>query len=213
MLVTLLTAACTPSRPSFPPDTATPPEVASTAASASASQASPLTPTHIPAAARILEPYPYTTPIPPPTPTVLDGIYTRDVKFEGTPTPCRRCAPYRAEGGFWTLILDAGAFRVSHSATDFQGVGSFTISGDQLVLFNDPNCHEYAGQYSWALDGRSLVLRAVADECAFGLREKNLAAGVWIKQADEEGHQIDECQPPSMEAAISGHWPTPAGCQ
>ena len=213
LVVTLLTTTCTPSPSNFLQDTAPNSEDGPTAKSTTTAQETPLTPTDVPTAARILEPYPYTTPIPPPTPTILDGIYTREVKFEGTPTPCRRCAPYRAEGGTWTLILDAGAFRVSHNATNFQGIGSFTVSGDQLVLFNDPNCHQYVGHYRWALDGRSLVLRAVADECAFGLREKNLGAGAWIKQTDEGGYQIDECQPLSMEAAISGHWPIPTGCQ
>ena len=161
------------------------------------------------ASPRILQPYPYTTPIPPPTPTILDGVYTREVKFEGTPTPCRRCAPYRAEGGTWTLILDAGAFRVSHNVTNFQGIGSFTTSGDELVLFNDPNCHLSPGRYAWTQDGVSLVLTAIEDECAFGLRAKNLTAGAWGKRSEE----IDKCQPPSTEAAVTGHWPAPAGCQ
>jgi hypothetical protein len=161
---------------------------------------------------RILEPYPYTSPVPPPTPTILDGVYLRAVEFEGTPTPCRRCAPYRAEGGSWTLRLDAGAYRVSHSDTGFQGIGSFSIADDKLVLFNDPNCHLLVGHYRWVLAGEALSLNVVEDECAFGLRARNLSAGSWIKQSDEEGQQMDRCQPPSLEAAISGHWPEPPEC-
>ncbi len=158
------------------------------------------------------KPYPYTTPLPPPTPTELDGLYTRDVKFEGTPTPCRRCAPYRAEGGTWTLRLDAGVYRVSHSDTGFQGVGSFTVSDNQIILFNDPNCHLGIGSYTWKLDEQLLILDVLDDECAFGLRLNNLTAGGWVKQNNTEGYR-DQCQPPSLEAAITGHWPIPDNCQ
>lgn len=68
-----------------------------------------------------LQPYPYTTPLPSPVPTELDGLYTRTVKFEGTPTPCRRCAPYRAEGGTWTLHLNAGVLGCRTMAQVFRG--------------------------------------------------------------------------------------------
>jgi len=111
------------------------------------------------------------------------------------------------------LRLDKGAFHISHDGTNFTGVGSFSLDGPQLVLFNDPNCHLDIGSYTWELDGRSLRLEVVEDTCAFGLRVKNLTAGSWVKQMDEEGRLIDPCQPPSTEAAITGHWPVPAECQ
>lgn len=201
VLIATVTGACITTPPRESPQTATPivKKDEPTPADAPASQPPTATP------GRVLIAYPYTTPIPPPTPTIIDGVYTRAVNFEGTPTPCRRCAPYRAEGGVWTLILDAGTFRVSHSVTDFQGIGSFTVSGPQLALFNDPNCHQYTGTYTWTEGDGALVLTATEDECAFGLRAKNLAAGTWYKQ--------DKCQPPSMEAATTGHWPAPTGCQ
>lgn len=160
----------------------------------------------------IFQPYPYTTPLPPPTPTILDGVYLRRVKFEGTPTPCRRCAPYRAEGGTWQLHFKAGVFHVSHDVTGFSGVGSFTVTGDRLTLFNDPNCHLDSGTYTWEMDGRSLRLTEVADSCAWELRAKNLAAGSWLLERDQTGNRIDPCQPPSTEAAITDHWPAPPGC-
>lgn len=158
-----------------------------------------------------LQPYPYTTPLPPPTPTILDGVYGRRVKFEGTPVPCRRCAPYRADGGEWTLRLKAGVFRVSHEFTGFQGVGSFTVSGNRIMLFNDPNCHLDVGTYTWRLTEAGLILKVVDDPCAFGLRYRNLTAGPWTHRLNEEARP-DLCQPPSTEAAISGHWPRPPGC-
>lgn len=159
----------------------------------------------------ILQPYPYTTPLPPPTPTILDGVYQRVVPDRGTTVPCRRCAPYKAEGGTWTLSLEAGAFRVSHPVTRFQGVGSFTVTGERITFFNDPNCHRDVGVYHWELDGRSLRLAEVADPCAFGLRAGNLTAGRWLL-VEAQGRPIDSCQPPNVEAAVTGHWPAPPEC-
>lgn len=209
MLVLIMTACAANDAPPRPqPATATATDPAPSAPAQNSDQFAP-TP---PPAENSLQPYPYTTPLPPPTPTILDGLYTKQVKFEGTPTPCRRCAPYRAEGGTWTLQLDSGAFRVSHEGTGFHGIGSFTVSDHRLILFNDPNCHLETGTYTWEMDGRSLVLKTDDDTCGFGLRAKNLSAGTWVKQSGEEGALIDRCQPPSREAAISGHWPTPEGC-
>ncbi len=213
MIGTFFLAACggTDSRPSQPETTDDTVAVVETEmATATPTLRLPVTDTPPPTAA--LQPYPYTTPLPPPTPTHLDGVYTRVVSFAGTPTPCRRCAPYRAEGGTWTLQLDRGLFRLAHDGTGFTGIGAFTLSDRQLTLFNDPNCHLGIGTYDWALDGRSLILTTVADDCAFGLRAKNLGAGSWLKQVDVAGQPIDPCQPPNTEAAVTGHWPAPAGC-
>ena len=204
--------ACASNTPASDPPSPTPAATQPAPTSTSVAPIPTQTPTSPDSIEVSLHPYPYTTPLPPPTPTILDGIYTRAVHFEGTPTPCRRCAPYRAEGGVWTLKLEAGAFRVAHDGTNFHGIGSFTVSDDKLTLFNDPNCHLEIGTYRWELDGRSLILKEDDDTCGFGLRAKNLGAGAWVKQGDEEGNAIDHCQPPSLEAAISGHWPTPQGC-
>jgi hypothetical protein len=151
-----------------------------------------------------LQPYPYTTPLPPPTPTLLDGVYIRPIPVTNAPILCKRCAPYRLEGGDWLLHLDRGAFRVSHPETGFQGVGSFTVDADRLFLFNDPNCPQDVADYRWRLDGNTLILEADEDSCGFGLRIKNLTYGGWERR--------DPCQPPNEEAAVTGHWPIPAEC-
>ena len=182
---------CAPTPPSPIPSATIVPTVQSTATSAP-------------------QPYPYTTPLPAPTPTELDGVYTYAAEFIGTQTPCRRCAPYRAEGGEWRLEFDKGIFRVTHSDTDFLGIGSFTVASNKLTLFNDPHCHLDAGIYTWYRNGSTLRLTEVEDSCVFSLRSKNFGAGNWILQTDEDG--LNPCQPPDQEAAVTGHGSAPEGC-
>lgn len=146
-------------------------------------------------------PFPYTTPLPPPVRTALDGRYVKLDPIPGTPTPCRRCPDWKPEGGEWLLRFDQGVFRISHAVTGWRTVGSFTVSGDRLVLFNDPTCHREIGTYTWKLERGALTLEVVEDTCAIGLRAKNLTAMPW-----------NACQPPNTEAAVTDHWPRPAGC-
>ena len=98
--------------------------------------------------------------------------------------------------------LDKGVFRVFHEITGWHTLGSFTVSGDRVEFFNDPHCIDAVGIYTWKLEAGQLVLEVVEDECAFGLRTKNLTHLPWMS-----------CQPPSTEAAVTGHWPTPPGCR
>ncbi len=153
-------------------------------------------------------PFPYSRPLPPSLPTVLDGLYTRTIPFEGTPTPCKRCAGYRIEGGVWSLYLDKGVFKVFQQDTDFEAVGSYAVSGNQVTFFNDPYCEEdmtMVGGYTWAKNGDALTFTVVKDPCSIGLRAKNLTATVWTKKNDP-------CQPPNREAAVTDHWKKPAEC-
>jgi len=154
-------------------------------------------------------PFPYSATLPPQVTSPLDGLYFKTVPFDGTPTPCKRCAGYRLEGGAWSLYLDKGVFKVFQQETDFEAVGSFSVSGDQVTFFNDPYCEEdltMVGTYTWAKDGDALTLKVVNDACSIGLRAKNLTAMVWTRK-------IDPCQPPNREAAVSDHWKKPAGCR
>ena len=92
--------------------------------------------------------------------------------------------------------------------TDFESVLSYSVSGNQLTLFNDPYCEEdttMAGTYTWLRNGDTLSLQVVRDPCSIGLRAKNLAATVWTKK-------VAACQPPNREAAVSGHWKEPPEC-
>jgi len=153
-------------------------------------------------------PFAYSQPLPPPEPSVLDGLYTRTLPFEGTPTPCKRCAGYRLEGGVWSLYLDKGVFKVFQQDTDFEAVGSFVVSGDRITFFNDPYCEEdltMVGTYTWRKDGDMLTLQVVNDACSIGLRGKNLTVTAWTKK-------VDPCQPPNREAAVTDHWKKPPEC-
>ncbi len=161
-------------------------------------------------------PFPYGAPLPPAVPSVLDGLYSRRVPFEGTPVPCKRCAGYRLEGGLWSLYLDKGVFKVFQQDTDFEAVGSYTVTGDAVSFFNDPYCEEdlgMTGHYNWAWDARSaLRLQVVDDPCSIGLRAKNLTFAPWVKTPLLQSERDLTCQPPTREAAITDHWNKPPYC-
>ena len=147
-------------------------------------------------------PYPYTTPLPPAQSTPLDGIYVRfDPRTDERP-PCRRCPPYPPEGGVWKVEFDQGIFRVFHPRTGWRTLGSFAVEGDRVTLFNDPQCHLAVGEYTWQRDEAGLRFDLIADDCELGTRPKNFTAGPW-----------QSCQPPNHEAAVTGHWKTPEGCE
>ena len=162
-------------------------------------------------------PFPYSTPLPPPVPSSLDGLYSKRVPLEGTPTPCKRCAGYRLEGGLWTLYLDKGVYKVFQQDTDFEAVGSFVVSGNQITFFNDPVCEEdlrMVGTYTWEWDARNdLRLSAVADPCSIGLRAKNLTSTAWVKTPLLPQERADSCQPPNREAGVTDHWRKPPYCK
>ncbi len=162
-------------------------------------------------------PFPYSQPLPAPVATAIDGLYSRLIPMEGTPTPCKRCAGYRIEGGVWTLYLDKGVFKVLQRESDFQAVGSYSVNGNQVSFFNDPYCEEdikMVGTYEWQIDARgSLHLTAQKDPCSIGLRAKNLTASAWVKTAMSEQDRTAACQPPNPEAAVSDHWFKPPYCQ
>jgi hypothetical protein len=160
------------------------------------------TPTDVWSALLNRTPFPYATPLPLPTRTVLDGSYAKLDPKEGTPVPCRRCPDYAPEGGIWKLHLDNGVFRIYHQVTGWRSIASFTVSQDQLYLFNDPVCTDAVGVYKWKLESGTLTLEVIEDECAIRLRAMNLTGLPWLS-----------CRPPNAEAAVTDHWFKPPGCQ
>ena len=147
-------------------------------------------------------PFPYHRPLPAEFRTPVDGTY---VKFDPKPhphVPCRRCPDYVPEGGIWKLQFDKGIMRIFFAETGWRSISSYAVDGDQLQLYNDPHCIDTVGAYHWRRHDGQLVLELIEDPCAIHMRARNLTKQPW-----------KYCQPPNEEAAITGHWPVPAGCE
>lgn len=154
-----------------------------------------------------MEPYPYTTPIPPREPTAIDGTYVRIMSLQdvggpvvGLPYRCLRCIPYRVDPGTTTLILFEGRYFLHHYLSGFKALGHYTVDGDAIHLFNDPNCSSMAGDYRWQMDGRDLTFETVSDPCVFGdERSHDLTLSSWT-------------QVPACHRRLIGLWPGFLGC-
>ena len=133
-------------------------------------------------------PYPYLIPIPEPRPTELDGTYTKIVVSPVERVHCLRCPDYAPEGGVWKLSLNKGVFRIFHVESGWKSIGTFIVSGDRLLLANDPNCVDGVGLYRWRLEKGQLVLETIDDPCAIKLRAMNLTQQPWMS-----------CRPPNIE--------------
>lgn len=111
----LLFAACAPQNPSVLQAEATP----------IPSKSGPTgTPTDIWIALFAHTPVPWTTPLPPLEPTILDAAYVKINPRLATPVPCRRCPDYALEGGLWKLSLNRGIFRVYYTMNGWRSLGS-----------------------------------------------------------------------------------------
>ena len=163
------------------------------------------------------EPYPYSTPLPPAEPTPIDGTYSREIDNElaGAPGKCKRCPPYRLEPGGETLTFDRGRYFVEHEPPGFRSSGHFWVEDDNRIrLFNDPSCSTFEGVYEWEVADGVLRLHAVEDECPFTqLRQRFLMAKDWQLVQGGTDDAAAGCDPPSEEAAVTGHWPIPKGCE
>jgi hypothetical protein len=159
------------------------------------------------------EPYPFTTPLPPNEPTGVDGTYTREPtdRYVGHRAPCRRCPPYPEDRGVSRLVLRNGRFLLHHTRPAYRALGHYEIRGDRIVLFNDVECSDVPGSYRWTLMEGELVLSDPQDPCGFGQRQKDLTALPW-RRTGGAASRI-ECQPPNEEAAVTGHWAVPSGCE
>lgn len=146
-------------------------------------------------------PYPYLIPLPEPKRTDLDGTYTKVVIPKAERVHCRRCPDYAPEGGLWKVNIDQGVFRIFHPDSGWKSIATAIVSGDRMVLANDPCCIEDIGVYAWRLEKGRLMFTAVDDPCAIRLRAMNLTQQPWLA-----------CRPPNIEAAVTEHWPKPDGC-
>jgi hypothetical protein len=146
-------------------------------------------------------PYPYRIPLPEPARSPADGTYTKVVATAAERVHCLRCPDYAPEGGLWKLNLNQGTFRVLHPESRWKSIGTYIVAGDRILLANDPACQDELGLYRWRLQEGELVFEVIDDPCAIKLRAVNLTQQPWRP-----------CRPPNIEAAVTGHWPKPDGC-
>ncbi|HNB55125.1 MAG TPA: hypothetical protein PK530_24455, partial [Anaerolineales bacterium] len=147
-------------------------------------------------------PQPFLHPLPAPASGPFDGTYTKLVSAPPMWWKCFRCADYRVSGGIWKLQFDQGVMRLYYDATGWHSLASYTVSGDQVTLFNDPWCPDLEGHYTWQLTGDGLALTPVEDGCSFELRAANLSAQPW--QACTADASIPGCaENPAPPAPVS----------
>jgi hypothetical protein len=147
------------------------------------------------------QPYPYLIPLPEAERSVLDGTYTKVVVAKAERVHCLRCPDYAPEGGVWKLNLDRGVFRIFHPESGWKSIGTYIVATDRLLLANDPTCIDEVGLYRWHFENGRLTFETIDDPCAIKLRAMNLTQQPWTS-----------CQPPNIEAAVTGHWLKPDGC-
>lgn len=153
-------------------------------------------------------PIPHTTPLPDAEWTPIDGTFTKLDPSLPQWWACRRCADYRPAGGIWKLQFDKGVMRIYYPITGWRSVASYTVSGDQLHIFNDPYCPQEVGKYGWRLEDewnlpdRKLIIEVDDDPCSINLRGENLSTQAWYS-----------CMPPNEMTGASDHWHKPPGCE
>jgi len=148
------------------------------------------------------QPVPWTTPLPPAERTTLDGSYVKMDPGEPEWWVCRRCPDYLPAGGLWRLNFEKGAYHIYYPTISWRSLGSYTLDGARIYLFNDPYCQYETGLYTWKLEGGRLTFQVIEDPCSINLRQANLTRQAWLS-----------CKPPNDEAGATGHWMVPEGCE
>ena len=166
-------------------------------------QTSPVaaSPTSIWSALQRMTPAPYSFPLPEPISSPLDGTYAKIDPSWPQWWLCRRCADYRPVGGIWKVQFDRGVMRIFYEVTGWRSFASFSLSGDEIQIFNDAYCPEGVGRYGWKLEAGELVLNLIEDPCSFGLRGQNLSMQSWLA-----------CQSASQAAEPAPLENNPPGC-
>ena len=153
-------------------------------------------------------PKPFSTGLPAPEFTQIDGTFAKYDPSWPEWWQCLRCADYRPAGGIWKIRFDRGVMRIYYNVTGWHSIASYSVAGDHLYLFNDPYCPQVTGEYRWHIEDRwgladrVLVLETIDDPCSIDLRGKNLGAQEWFN-----------CGPPSGYTGASGHYHREPACQ
>ena len=119
-----------------------------------------------------------------------------------------------------TLEIRDGLFRLDGDLA-LTGAGTASVSGSTLTLIGPDGCGA-PGMYAIELGhvdrpgllpqfrAQTLSLRTIQDGCP--LRRDVVAERLWLLRASFRDGVHGICDPPNQEAAITGHWPEPAGC-
>jgi hypothetical protein len=123
-------------------------------------------------------------------PAELAGTYVTTLEDEDLPAN----APPELEVGRWELAIgelegtDAGSFlAIDHPTHGTLEEPGLTIDGDVLKL-NDEECAQetgyafYDNEYSWTLEGSTLTLTTVKNDCPDRIAETILTSNPWTKQ-------------------------------
>jgi hypothetical protein len=123
-------------------------------------------------------------------PAELAGTYVTTLEDEDLPAN----APPELEAGRWELAIgelegaDAGSFlAIDHPTHGTLEEPGLTIDGDVLEL-NDEECAQdtgsvfYDNEYSWTLEGSTLTLTTVKNDCPDRVAETILTSNTWTKQ-------------------------------
>jgi hypothetical protein len=119
-----------------------------------------------------------------------------------------------------TLEIRDGTFQLAGDLL-LTGAGSASVAGSTLMLDGPQPCAA-RGSYRFTLAdvdrpgllpqfrSQTVSLQALDDGCT--VRRDVLTSQRWVLRASLRAGVHGICDPPNEEAAITGHWPEPAGC-
>jgi hypothetical protein len=123
-------------------------------------------------------------------PTELVGTYTTTLEPSDIPA---NAAP-ELEAGDWELVIatsgapdDGPALAINHPTKGNLEAPGLTVDGDTLKLEQEECAQKvgyvfYDNEYSWKLDGSTLTLTTVKNDCPDRVAETILTSHPWMRQ-------------------------------
>jgi hypothetical protein len=124
-------------------------------------------------------------------PSELVGTYTTTLEQSDIPAN----APPELEAGEWELVIatsgapDGGpALAINHPTKGNLEAPGLTVDGDTLKLEQEECAQKlgyvfYDNEYSWKLDGSTLTITTVNNQCPDRVAETILTSHPWTKQS------------------------------
>jgi len=123
-----------------------------------------------------------------------------------------------------TLAIGDGTYAIEGQEA-YGGSGRLVAVGSEVTVSADPACPTVSGRYAAELGeterygllpqfrAQTLELSVIDDPCADGARARALTEVPWVLRTSARSGSYGVCDPPNEEAAITGHWPIPTGCE